>query len=100
MTADKMISYAELVKRFDDCCGECGCCIHHLPDHSERNTHCLILNSLKAVDAVPVVRCRECMFSKKYMTGNLYCELHNNYAFGVHPDGFCYRGAKMDGGAG
>ena len=50
------------------------------------------------IDAVEVVRCKDCMFSKKYMTGNLYCELHNSYVFGVHPDGFCYRGVKVDGG--
>lgn len=50
------------------------------------------------VDAAPVVRCKNCMFSKKFMTGNLYCELHESYAYTVHPDGFCSRGAKMDGG--
>ena len=58
-----------------------------------------IVQKAPTIDAVKVVRCRECMFSKKFMTGNLYCELHNSYVFGVHPDGFCYRGAKMDGGA-
>lgn len=52
-----------------------------------------------AVDAVPVVRCRDCMFSRSYMTGNLYCELHENYPFGVYPESFCSRGAKKVGGA-
>lgn len=105
--ADKLISFSEMVKKFDDCCGECGCCIHHLPDHSERNTHCLILNSLKAVDAVTVVRCRECKngaplpeeamaeFSPGVMrclAGRGDCDRYCT----TWEDGFCDEGVKLD----
>lgn len=54
----------------------------------------LIENSPSAYvqPVVEYVRCKDCMFSRMYTSGELYCELHERYSFGVHPDGFCYRG--------
>lgn len=58
------------------------------------------IDDAPAVDAVEVVRCRECVYAwKAMMTGTLYCELYGRKAFTVHPDGYCSRGAKKDGGA-
>lgn len=48
------------------------------------------------IEAVPVVRCKNCMFSRTFMTGNMYCELHQNYEYPVSQDDYCSRGEKMD----
>ena len=52
------------------------------------------------IDAVPVVRCRECKYATKLCeglkTGNVACFFHRAE---MQDDGFCHMGAKMDGGA-
>ena len=50
------------------------------------------------IDAVPVVRCRECRNSQKLMrcADQVYCMVWKN---NPRADGYCYLGAKMDGGA-
>jgi hypothetical protein len=48
------------------------------------------------LDAVPVVRCKDCIFSATFRSGNMYCKLHENYTFFTKPDGYCSHGAKMD----
>jgi hypothetical protein len=53
-------------------------------------------------DAVPVVRCRECVHNEdedvcpfvRVNRGENWFEIIK-----PHPDGFCHNGAKMDGGA-
>lgn len=53
-----------------------------------------------AVDAVPVVRCRQCAQAKRFHNptmGDLI--LCNEYRVFTDDDGFCHKGAKMDGGA-
>ena len=106
--ADKLISFSELVKEFNTHCGsDCEFCDHHLRVHGKSKTRCLILNSLRAADAVEVVRCRECIHR-----GDAYCPMcHEEYHFDeddgteyvtrdyTEDDGFCHCGAKMDGGA-
>ena len=99
--ADKLISYSELVKSFDDCCGECGCCIHNLPDHSERNTHCVILNSLKAVEPVHSSWCYRSYRSDARITvsGEVVCRKCHALFFRVKGHWFKYCpncGANMD----
>ena len=47
------------------------------------------------IDAVPVVRCRECMFSEALPISR-YCLQWNSL---VKKNGFCYKAKKMDGGA-
>lgn len=65
---------------------------HHVQEHA--------LNIVKAeptVDAVPVVRCKECKHSvpifSRYFVG---CDM---WKHSIRKDGFCHMGAKMDGGA-
>lgn len=48
------------------------------------------------IDAVPVVRCRECKYARplvqeEYVTCIMWCR-------GSQLDGFCHMGEKMDGG--
>lgn len=54
------------------------------------------IDSAPAVDAVPVVRCRECKHSvpifSRYFIG---CDM---WKHSIQKDGFCHMGAKMDGG--
>lgn len=53
----------------------------------------------KTIDAVPVVRCRECKESEQLSvldTDCLYCGVWDT---AVHCNGYCYHGARMDGGA-
>ena len=51
--------------------------------------------TLPTIDAVPVVRCRECMFSEALPISR-YCLQWNSL---VKKNGFCYKAKKMDGGA-
>lgn len=48
------------------------------------------LSSFPTVDAVPVVRCKDCDWRKK----NTFCLKHMHY---VKDDYFCATGARMDG---
>lgn len=50
------------------------------------------------IDAVPVVRCMECRNSQKLKrcADQVYCTVWKN---NPRTDGYCYLGAKMDGGA-
>ena len=49
------------------------------------------------IDAVEVVRCRDCKYSYGLVnTGSLYCEVNSGFAFSTRCDGFCSRGVKMD----
>ena len=47
------------------------------------------------VDAVPVVRCKDCRSYNKPKTG--WCEVHLDRE---HPDDFCSYGERKDGGDG
>lgn len=58
-----------------------------------------ILDDIPTIDAVPVVRCRECKESEQLAvldTDCLYCGVWDTT---VHCNGYCYHGTKMDGGA-
>lgn len=49
------------------------------------------------IEAVPVVRCKDCKYSKKfYITGNRYCDFHGAHEYPVSDDDYCSNGAKMD----
>lgn len=54
--------------------------------HYDRNA----IKALPTVDAVPVVRCKNC---KSFSHG--YCRFHD--AKFVRPDGYCYWGERKDG---
>lgn len=63
---------------------------------------CEYLDSAPSVDTVHVVRCRECVHNEdedvcpfvRVNRGKNWLEIIK-----PHPDGFCHKGAKMDGGA-
>lgn len=58
-----------------------------------------MLDKQPTIDAVPVVRCRECKESEPLSvldTDFLYCGVWDT---AVHCNGYCYHGTKMDGGA-
>ena len=68
------------------------------------------IDSIPAVDAVPVVRCRNCKYSRMYCFGCsdepvlACCEIEEDddgYEFiraasSVEPDGYCSKGVRMD----
>lgn len=49
------------------------------------------------VDAIPVVRCKDCKYWERYTKSLGYCK--DLYGFGRwwRPDDFCSRGARKDG---
>ena len=62
----------------------------------------LMINELPTVDAVEVVRCKDCKHYEETYPGYGYC-YHWDYEDGSSPnavesDDFCSSGAKMDGG--
>lgn len=57
-----------------------------------------MISNAPTIDAVPVVRCRDCRNSQKLKTcaDQVYCTVWKS---NPRADGYCYLGAKMDGGA-
>lgn len=51
-----------------------------------------MFDSLPTIDAVPVVRCREC----KYWLGEHVCDLDCNHETHTGPDDFCSRGQRKE----
>lgn len=61
----------------------------------ERNCNRNFLNLIchaPTIDAVPVVRCREC----KYWLGEHVCDLDCNHETHTGPDDFCSRGQRKE----
>ena len=57
----------------------------------------IIVRNQPNIDAVPVVRCRECRYSVNIFKGYfLGCDMWKQ---STPEDGFCHMGEKMDGGA-
>ena len=58
----------------------------------------IIVRNQPTIDAVEVVRCRDCRNSQKLKTcaDQVYCMVWKS---NPRTDGYCYLGAKMDGGA-
>lgn len=59
-------------------------------NHVGHVVDCNDIARFPAVDAVPVMRCNMCRY---YETNACYCSYHDD---GMHWDGFCSCGAKMD----
>ena len=69
-----------------------------LKDRPEAGGVYMALNALEGMtqlDAVEVVRCRECKFAEKtiWSSGEMYCPI---WKMNPRPDGYCYLGEKMD----
>lgn len=47
-----------------------------------------------AVDAVPVVRCKECIHAIKFRSGQVSCGYHDWCRVQVDPNGYCNHGEK------
>ena len=59
-----------------------------------------ILNDAPTVDAVPVVRCRECKHKKEavdYCGPGLFCSIWGREWARVQPDDFCSYGERKEG---
>lgn len=53
------------------------------------------INEAPTIDAVPVVRCKDCKHSTTFHhTGNMYCGLHENHHFLTDAYGFCHKGER------
>ena len=92
----KIVDFNELVRRFNcDCGGSCNFCKHHLPEHSEDKTRCAVLNSLPSIDAVEVVRCKDCGY---FLEEKLLCTHEGNMVFNTgkttYPNCFCSYGER------
>ena len=56
-----------------------------------------VVNDAPTVDAVPVVRCRECKYSSyDEIFGNRWCNSHLGCRK-VKDDGYCYLGERKEG---
>lgn len=64
---------------------------------------CEMIDDAHTIDAVPVVRCRECVFRGQHdlcpMNVRVYMLDEAAYLDCTEDDGFCHKGEKMDGGA-
>lgn len=49
------------------------------------------VDNAPTVDAIPVVRCKDCKYSGVYSTGNLYC-MHQGGMLPSTPSDFCCHG--------
>lgn len=67
-------------------CADCVC-----RDKCDRQAYCRA-KAMQTVDAVPVVRCRDCRSYNKPKTG--WCEVHLD---SEHPDDYCSYGKRKDG---
>ena len=67
-------------------CADCVC-----RDKCDRQAYCWA-KAMQTVDAVPVVRCRDCRSYNKPKTG--WCEVHLDCE---HPDDYCSYGKRKDG---
>lgn len=91
---DDLISRSELIKTFEDA---------RLGENSFVETvfaagvYATIENA-PAIDAVKVVRCKDCKFNLGVESGDnmrIMCTLHHRW---IDKNGFCHMGAKIDGG--
>ena len=68
-------------------------------NHFGGEIDCNDIARFPTVDAVPVVRCRECRHCAVCGNGLHVCKAYDLHLLRTTPDGFCHRGAKKDGGA-
>lgn len=52
------------------------------------------IKNAPTIDAVPVVRCRECVHAMVFRTGSVSCRYHDWCRIPVDPDGYCNHGEK------
>ena len=70
-----------------------------LPNWSEdKETAIDCLDNIPAVDAVPVVRCKDCRRWGHPIIGNEHRRFCRCYGSAMLPDDFCSRGKRMEDG--
>lgn len=55
-----------------------------------------IMDDQPSVDAVPVIRCKDCTFGHVYKTGEMYC-VHPDGIMRITPDVFCTYAERKNG---
>ena len=55
-----------------------------------------MVDACPTIDAVSVVRCKDCKWSFKYMDGSYECGLHEFFQVEPNPEGFCAWGERKD----
>lgn len=53
------------------------------------------LDKIKTIDAVPVVRCKDCIRAREDYPGEFYCEI-TDYEYWKEADGYCSNGRKRE----
>lgn len=76
-------------------CKYCNCGCYEECDY--RCSEFYDISNIPAVDAVEVVRCKECKHSEIFDT-LLYCDHTRGLAGMVLPNGFCYLGERRNDG--
>lgn len=97
--ASDLISRAELIARIDKCVGLDGIGLE--PVMAIRDVKALV-SVLPAVDAAPVVRCRDCKYAHLTYDGECkYCDFwqeDGGEALYLDGDFYCAAGERKDGG--
>ena len=90
MKKDELISRKGLVDKICDTLP-----FNHMdwPEELRVNQCIGIANNMPAIDAVPVVRCRDCVRRQVIKNGSHVCPY---YTVDVPLDGFCHRGKRKD----
>ena len=70
-----------------------GVCVYDVSPSEAISDFERIVDSAPTVDAVEVVRCKDCIYAWiARRSGNVTCVVHKPYKFGVDPYGFCNLG--------
>ena len=93
----RLIDYEEVMKLFDKQYKETAQLIRtgekHLDNLAEGFLEAgEVIRKLPIVDAVRVIRCKDCYYFHEYEDEETYCEQMDTYR--VMPDGFCNEGKK------
>lgn len=107
----RLIDLDSLIAEFNKRCrGECCCCTEDYCGSGNEGCGCRVIDEAPTVDAVEVVRCKDCYycvteksFGKKYL---LYCDAFYEHAEGdligvslmVEPNHFCSWGERRKDG--
>lgn len=102
-------AYKAEMKQRQDACAECrdeakACCDTELFVRADGALSVFIeakltLDKMPTIDAVPVVRCRECIYNRKgeYPDVAVDCEKDHDFARWLSPDFYCADGERKAG---
>ena len=74
---------------FKDRCSEIDCDVHQMPVYNIPD----VVDNTPTIDAVPVVRCRECIYAIRPGDNIVYCD---NFERDMMPDDYCSVGEKKE----